>query len=338
MRRIFTIAILLCGLQGADTKLEPKSQESLLAADENSLSSPIEFTPSTSKSDREIVLAVSSPEGSEEGHDREEEAAEPPQLSSPASAAVESDDAAPQSLDQLCLALLTSAENSDLPVPFFANLLWQESRLRHDAVSPVGAQGIAQFMPQVADEVGLGDPFDPRQAIRASARFLHALRAQFGNLGFVAAAYNAGAHRVSEWLTHRRRLPRETRTYVARVTGRTVDEWRKEPPSDSALMFARPLPCRGLPAFADLENDQLELAMEEQSEERQVARSAEQTAPSEPRLIARRKHVHRPIRSAAVGKVARKAGGREPGHTLWLRAPRQFVASTRLNGKSGPKP
>ena len=133
------------------------------------------------------------------------------------------------SLDDLCNALYTSAQDNDLPVAFFANLIWQESRLRDDAVSRKGALGIAQFMPETAAETGLDNPFDPLQAIPASARFLRELRQQFGNLGFVAAAYNAGAHRVVEWLKHRGSLPRETRGYVARVTGLSVEPgaaWR----------------------------------------------------------------------------------------------------------------
>ena len=89
--------------------------------------------------------------------------------------------------------------------------------------------GIAQFMPETAAEHGLGDPFDPLQAISASARLLRDLRGQFGNLGFAAAAYNAGAQRVSEWLERRRKLPRETRSYVVNVTGRSVEDWRKTP-------------------------------------------------------------------------------------------------------------
>ena len=163
-----------------------------------------------------------------------------------------------QSIDDLCAALLASAETNHLPVPFFANLIWQESRLQNDAISPVGALGIAQFMPEAAVEAGVGDPFDPRQAIPASARFLHALRAHFGNLGFAAAAYNAGTRRVREWLDRGRALPRETQTYVVRVTGQSVDQWRKTPLDDAKLTFAPPLPCRGLPAFADMEQAQLE--------------------------------------------------------------------------------
>ena len=124
----------------------------------------------------------------------------------------------PTTIDNLCNTLFTSAQDNDLPVPFFANQLWQESRLSVDDVSKKGAQGTAQFMPKTAAETGLANPFDPMQAIPASARFLQRLRLQFGNLGFVAAAYNAGPRRVVEWLERRASLPRETRDYVVRVT------------------------------------------------------------------------------------------------------------------------
>ncbi len=162
------------------------------------------------------------------------------------------------SIDDLCNALYTSAQNNDLPVPFFANLIWQESRLRDDAVSRKGALGIAQFMPETAAETGLDNPFDPLKAIPASAHFLRELRLEFGNLGFVAAAYNAGARRVIEWLEHRGSLPRETRGYVVRVTGVSVDAWRNMAVNDDALTFVRRLPCRSLPAFASVEQAQAE--------------------------------------------------------------------------------
>ena len=196
-------------------------------------------------------VVVPSLEVIEASHEQEDSIAEPP--SGEAAAATTAIDRDIESLDGLCNTLFDSAQHNDLPVPFFANLIWQESRLRHNAVSPVGAQGIAQFMPRVAAAVGLTDPFDPRQALPASARLLHELRERFRNLGFAAAAYNAGVHRVSEWLLHGGKLPRETQTYVVRITGRSVDEWRKSPLDESALRFARPLPCRELPAFASLE-------------------------------------------------------------------------------------
>jgi hypothetical protein len=113
-------------------------------------------------------------------------------------------------------------------------------------------------MPKTAVETGLANPFDPMQAIPASARFLQRLRLQFGNLGFVAAAYNAGAHRVIEWLERRASLPRETRDYVVRVTGLSVETWKTMPIDNAALTFAPRLPCRSLPAFANVEQEQMQ--------------------------------------------------------------------------------
>jgi hypothetical protein len=184
-------------------------------------------------------------------------------------------------LDQLCDALFTSAQNNDLPVAFFANLIWQESRLRDDAVSSKGALGIAQFMPRVAVEAGLINPFDPLQALPASAHLLRELRDQFGNLGYVAAAYNAGAKRVSEWLERRRTLPRETRGYVMNITGRSVEQWQKAPPADADLRFTRHLPCRDLPAFAELEQAQLQQA-ELDPVQTQQAQAATEEVPESP--------------------------------------------------------
>ncbi len=175
------------------------------------------------------------------------------------------------SLDDLCNALFTSAQANDLPVPFFANLIWQESRLNPDDVSKKGAQGIAQFMPQTAAEKGLHDPFDPMQAIPTSARFLHELRLQFGNLGFVAAAYNAGPRRVIDWLQRRTSLPRETRDYVVRVTGLSVDVWRSMAVTNDTLTFVPRLPCRNMPAFANVEQQQAQEAQAQQAELQQAA-------------------------------------------------------------------
>ena len=63
-----------------------------------------------------------------------------------------------------------------------------------------GAEGIAQFMPATADFRGLVDPFDPIEALKNSASYLHDLQQKFGNLGLAAAAYNAGPGRVSAFL------------------------------------------------------------------------------------------------------------------------------------------
>jgi len=64
----------------------------------------------------------------------------------------------------------SAAKANDLPLEFFARVIWQESRFQSDAVGPVTrsgrrAQGIAQFMPGTASERRLLDPFDPVQAL-----------------------------------------------------------------------------------------------------------------------------------------------------------------------------
>jgi len=89
-----------------------------------------------------------------------------------------------------------------------------------------------------AAERFLQNPFDPVQALPKSAEFLRELRAQFGNLGLAAAAYNAGPQRVRDWLAGKRTLPSETQIYVRNVTGRSVQEWAR--PDQKSLPVAIP--------------------------------------------------------------------------------------------------
>lgn len=95
-------------------------------------------------------------------------------------------------------------------------------------MSPKGAQGIAQFMPDTAAERGLLDPFDVATAIPASASYLADLKTQFGNLGLAAAAYNAGPERVSDWLAETSSLPFETQDFVLSITGKAAETWAEQ--------------------------------------------------------------------------------------------------------------
>jgi len=143
----------------------------------------------------------------------------------------------------ICRLIDNSARADHLPATFLTRIIWRESSFRAAALSPAGAQGIAQFMPQTARERGLADPFDPEQAIPKAARLLADLRQQFGNLGVAAAAYNAGPARVTSWLRGQGGLPAETWAYVRLVTGRDAAEWASqghepgsaEPPAESCL-------------------------------------------------------------------------------------------------------
>ncbi|MGC2781921.1 MAG: lytic transglycosylase domain-containing protein [Bradyrhizobium sp.] len=183
---------------------------------------------------------------------RPAEAASPEPSHEDKSAAVASDPAESKPADPkesgtreaICLMIESAAKANDLPLEFFARVIWQESRFQSDAVGPVTrngqrAQGIAQFMPGTANERELLDPLDPVQALPKSAQFLAELRDQFGNLGLAAAAYNAGPRRLQDWLTGKGQMPWETRNYVSAITGASIDDWAaagkggKMPPSPS---------------------------------------------------------------------------------------------------------
>jgi hypothetical protein len=140
----------------------------------------------------------------------------------------------------LCGIVEASAKAEGLPANFFTKLIWRESSFRPNAVSPAGAQGVAQFMPGTANERGLIDPFDPAAAIPASARFLNELRLRFGNLGLAAAAYNGGPTAVAHWLANKGSLPFETQDYVLAVTGHDAEEWRSDKPPPEAATDTGP--------------------------------------------------------------------------------------------------
>jgi len=129
-------------------------------------------------------------------------------------------------VDTVCPLMKQEAEVTGLPPMVFVRLIWKESRFNPQAVSPKGAQGIAQFMPGTAADRGLEDPFEPKSAIVHSASLLADLKTEFGNVGLAAAAYNAGAERVYAWLQGRSSLPAETQGYVFFVTGRSAEEWK----------------------------------------------------------------------------------------------------------------
>lgn len=146
------------------------------------------------------------------------------------------------SVDDICHTLAQAAASNELPEEFLTRLIWQESRFDPNAVSPAGAQGIAQFMPQTAAMRGLTNAFEPLEALRESASYLRELRTTFhGNLGLAAAAYNAGPNQVEAWLAGRSALPFETQAYVRIVTGYPAEAWvSRQPPRFESSSTAAP--------------------------------------------------------------------------------------------------
>ncbi len=116
------------------------------------------------------------------------------------------------------------ATRYDLSPTLIEALVWQESRWQPDAVSPVGARGLAQLMPGTAAAMGV-DPSDPYANLEGGARYLRMQLNRFnGDLEKALAAYNAGPGRVER----ANGIPRirETQNYVASVIGRLSNHSR----------------------------------------------------------------------------------------------------------------
>jgi hypothetical protein len=110
------------------------------------------------------------------------------------------------------------AAKYDVDPALVAAVIEQESRFRHKARSPVGAQGLMQLMPRTGRWMGANDLYDPEQNVDAGVKYIKYLQKQFGgNLKQTVAAYNAGEGNVKRYGG----VPpfRETQTYVRKVLG-----------------------------------------------------------------------------------------------------------------------
>ena len=109
-----------------------------------------------------------------------------------------------------------AANKHQLDPDFVASVIKAESNFNPHAISPKGARGLMQLMPQTASTLGVTDIFDPRSNVEAGTAHLSALLDQYHNDPIKAlAAYNAGAHRVQQY--HGVPPYRETRAYVSRI-------------------------------------------------------------------------------------------------------------------------
>jgi hypothetical protein len=114
-------------------------------------------------------------------------------------------------------AIGAAAQRWNVSAALLAAQLYAESGFNPFAVSPAGAQGIAQFTPGTARAYGLADPFDATRAIDAQGHLMRDLLRQFGGVPLALAAYNAGPGAVARCGC----VPPypETRAYVARILG-----------------------------------------------------------------------------------------------------------------------
>ncbi|WP_052628763.1 MULTISPECIES: lytic transglycosylase domain-containing protein [Rhodopseudomonas] len=121
--------------------------------------------------------------------------------------------------DRYAAEIAEASQRFGLPERWIRAVMRVESGGRARAVSPKGALGLMQIMPETWAGLRLrhrlgGDPYDPHDNILAGAAYLREMHDRYGATGFLAA-YNAGPGRYAEYLNFGRSLPAETLAYVA---------------------------------------------------------------------------------------------------------------------------
>ena len=122
----------------------------------------------------------------------------------------------------------------EIPPQLIYSIMRAETFYRDHLVSPVGAVGLMQVMPDTFEKIKkyggikVKDPFNPYESMKASAWYLSKLVKRFdGSYIAAIAAYNAGPHRVTEWIKKYKGMEnylfvemipyQETRNYVKKV-------------------------------------------------------------------------------------------------------------------------
>lgn len=125
--------------------------------------------------------------------------------------------ATPTSVDPASLDFPGLEQRQRLPAGLLNAVMRRESNGDPSAVSPKGAQGLFQFLPNTAHELGI-DPTDPKEAARGASVYLRQLLDKYqGSLPHALAAYNWGMGNLDKY--GMANLPSETRAYLQAVAG-----------------------------------------------------------------------------------------------------------------------
>jgi soluble lytic murein transglycosylase-like protein len=171
-------------------------------------------------------------------------------MAAPAVSALALPSGGAEAIDRFAAFVAQAAQRFGVPAAWIRAVMRIESGGEARALSPKGAMGLMQLMPQTWADLrlryGLGaDPFDPHDNIIAGAAYLRELHDRFGAPGFLAA-YNVGPARYEDYLAAGRPLPAETGAYVAAFARSLIGG-----ADDEALLGrAPPRPWADAPLFA----------------------------------------------------------------------------------------
>jgi len=122
----------------------------------------------------------------------------PPSRSAPPLQALPRQNCDPVPALEMDAIIQDAASTQDLHPQLLRGVIKQESAFVPCAVSTKGAMGLMQLMPATAAQLGVRDPFSPKENVDAGARFLKQLLHLYGNLPMALGAYNAGPGNVNQ--------------------------------------------------------------------------------------------------------------------------------------------
>ena len=122
-----------------------------------------------------------------------------PMVTPQLAAAMRSGTKAAPPLEEWDKIIADAAAEHGLPYNLIAAVIHTESRFHADAVSPKGAVGAMQIMPETQEHLGLEDPYDARANVMAGSAFLKKQLDTFGSVDLALAAYNAGPGNVRKY-------------------------------------------------------------------------------------------------------------------------------------------
>jgi hypothetical protein len=154
--------------------------------------------------------------------------------------------------DSISVFSAEASQRFGLPAPWIRAVIRSESAGNLHAVSPTGAMGLMQIVPQTWSDLRrryrLGaDPYDAHDNIIAGTAYLRELQDRYGSPGFLAA-YNAGPVRWEEHLVSGKPLPLETQDFLVKLS-RLVG---RDAIGDAVLNATSAPSCTDAPLFPTL--------------------------------------------------------------------------------------